>query len=176
MGRTIGAVVGVLLLASIAAGTAVADRESAFAAYERGDYRAAFEEYQALANSGDSQGMLWLGYLYQEGQGTVRDSGESLRYFQMAAEMGEAAAFYYIGNIYYFGYGVAKDPIEAVRWYRQAAERGNDWGQFALGYAHEKGDGAPRDLLAARRWYQAAADQDYADAREALQRLTANPE
>jgi TPR repeat protein len=176
MGRTTGAAIGALLLASIAAGAAAADRESATAAYDRGDYRAAFEEYQALANSGDSQGMLWLGYLYQEGQGTARDYGESMRYFQMAADMGEAVAFYYVGNIHYFGYGVAKDPVEAVRWYRQAAERGDSWGQFALGYAHERGDGAPRDLPAARRWYQAAADQGYAEAQEAIQRLTANPE
>ncbi len=70
MGRTFGAAIGVLLSATIAAGAAAADRESATAAYERGDYRTAFQEYQALANSGDSQGMLWLGYLYQEGQGT----------------------------------------------------------------------------------------------------------
>ena len=57
MGRRLGAAIGLLLALSLAAGAAVAaDLQSATAAYQRGDFRAALAEFQELANSGDSHG------------------------------------------------------------------------------------------------------------------------
>jgi hypothetical protein len=146
------------------------------AAYQSGDYPTAFAEFQDLANGGDTQAMLWLGFLYQEGQGTVQDYNEAMNRFRMAADLGDAQAAFYVGNMYANGYGVTKNAIEAVRWFRQSAEHGDVFGEFALGQAHEHRDGAPRDLRAARRWYQAAADQGSTDAQAALQHLTVNPE
>src|SRR5262245_58989130 len=137
MRGTMGAVIGLAL--TLSAGAAAADRASATAAYERGDYRAAFAEFQELANNGDSQAMLWLGYLYQEGQGTIQDYSEAMNRFRMAADLGEPQAYYYVGRIYANGYGVPADAIEAVRWYRRAADLGNAYGEFALGQAHERG-------------------------------------
>ncbi|MGH6928533.1 MAG: tetratricopeptide repeat protein, partial [Dongiaceae bacterium] len=136
-----------------------ADTGTALAAYERGDFASAFDEFRILANDGDGEAMLWIGYLYQEGQGTTQDFGEAIRYYRMAADSGQPQAFYYIGTIYQDGLGVDEDPIEAVRWYRQAAERNDVYGQYALAEAYENGKGAPLDRRAARRWYQAAADQ-----------------
>ena len=167
-----GTVVGLALLIALGAAPTAADTGTALAAYERGDFASAFDEFRLLADDGDSQAMLWTGYLYQEGQGTTRDFGEAMRYFRMAADSGEPLAFYYIGVMHQDGLGVTEDPIEAVRWYRQAAERNDVYGQYALADAYENGRGAPRDRGAARRWYQAAADQGHEDARAKLQALT----
>jgi uncharacterized protein len=163
--------IGLALLLTLGGAPAAADTSTALAAYERGDFASAFDEFRLLANDGDAQAMLWTGYLYQEGQGTAQDYGEALRYFRMAADSGEAQAFYYIGLIYQDGLGVEPDAIEAVRWYRQAAERNDVYGQYALADAYENGKGAPRDRRAARRWYQAAADQGNEEARAKLQGL-----
>src|SRR5262245_33896716 len=176
MGRGAAAAIGILLWAGAVADAPAADLQSATAAYEGGAYGAAFAEFRELAQSGDSQAILWLGYLYQEGQGTAQDYAAAMENFRMAADLGEPLAFFYIGRLYSDGLGVQKDAVEAVRWFRRAAERGSAYGEFAVGQAHESGDGAPRDRRAARRWYQAAADQDYDEARQALQRLSVNPE
>jgi TPR repeat protein len=176
MARGAAAAIGILLWAGAAADASAADLQSATTAYEGGAYGAAFAEFRELAQSGDSQAILWLGYLYQEGQGTTQDYAAAMENFRRAADLGESLGFFYIGRLYSDGLGVQRDAVEAVRWFRQAAERGSAYGEFALAQAHESGDGAPRDLRAARRWYQAAADQDYDEARQALQRLSANPE
>lgn len=159
------------LLSMLGGAPAKADTSTALAAYERGDFASAFDEFRLLADDGDTQAMLWTGYLYQEGQGTAQNFGEAMRYFRMAADSGEAQAFYYVGLVFQDGLGVEADAIEAVRWYRQAAERNDVYGQHALADAYENGKGAPRDRRAARRWYQAAADQGHEDARTKLQGL-----
>jgi len=176
MRRGAAAAIGILLWAGAAADASAADLQSATTAYEGGAYGAAFAEFRELAQSGDSQAILWLGYLYQEGQGTAQDYAAAMENFRMAADLGEPLGFFYIGRMYSEGLGVQRDAVEGVRWYRRAAERGSAYGEFAVGQAHESGDGAPRDLRAARRWYQAAADQNDDDAKQALQRLGANPE
>jgi TPR repeat protein len=163
--------IGLALLLTLGGAPAAADTSTALAAYERGEFASAFEEFHLLADDGNSEAMLWTGYLYQEGQGTAQNFGEAMRYYRMAADSGQAQAFYYIGIIYQDGLGVDPDPIEAVRWYRQAAERNDVYGQYALADAYEYGKGAPRDRRAARRWYQAAADQGHEEARAKLQVL-----
>ena len=81
---------GLALLVSLSSsGPAAADLSTALAAYDRGDLASAFDEFRILADDGDTQAMLWTGYLYQEGQGTERNLGEAMRYFRMAADYGE---------------------------------------------------------------------------------------
>jgi hypothetical protein len=167
--------IGLTMLLTLNAGPAAADMGTALAAYERGDFASAFDEFRILADDGSPDAMLWTGYVYQEGQGTARNFGEAMRYYRMAADAGQPQAYYYIGTMYEEGLGVDQDPVEAVRWYRQAAERDDVYGQYALADAYEKGKGAPRDRPAARRWYQAAADQGNEDARAKLNALDNPP-
>jgi hypothetical protein len=168
--------IGLALFLTLNVAPAAADMGTALAAYERGDFASAFDEFRILADDGDPEAMLWTGYLHQEGQGTAHDFGQAMRYYRMAADSGQPQAYYYIGMMYQDGLGVDEDPVEAVRWYRQAAERNDVYGQYALADAYENGKGAPRDRRAARRWYQAAADQGNEDARAKLQGLADLPE
>jgi uncharacterized protein len=114
MGRRMGAALGLLVLLSATADAAAADLDSAKAAYQSGDYRAAFAEFQDLANGGDTEAIVWVGFLYEQGQGTTRDYDEAMRRFRMAADLGDGQADFYVGDMYANGYGVAKDAIEAV--------------------------------------------------------------
>lgn len=148
-----------------------ADLDSATAAYQSGDHAQAFAEFSQLADGGDPMATLWVGYLYEQGEGTQQDYGEAMRHYRMAADLGVPEANQYVANLYYAGLGVERDLVEAVRWYRKGAVRDNADSQYSLGYMYENGEGAPRDLRAARRWYEAAASHDQADARAALERL-----
>jgi hypothetical protein len=163
--------IGLALLLALGGAPAAADMGTAIAAYERGEFASAFDEFRILADDGNAEAMLWTGYLYQEGQGTAQNFGEAMRYYRTAADFGQPQAYFYIGTMYHEGLGVDEDPVEAVRWYRQAAERNDVYGQYALADAYENGKGAPRDRRAARRWYQAAADQGSEDARAKLRSL-----
>ena len=158
-------------LAGAAGPVAAADFESATAAYERGDHAQAFAEFRELADAGDPLAVLWVGYLFEQGQGTPQDYAEAFHHYKLAAERGNPDANHYVANLYYAGLGVERDLVEAARWYRKAAALGNVYGQYLLGYMYEHGEGVPRDLQAARRWYEAAATQDQPDAKAALERL-----
>lgn len=56
-----------------------ADFEAARAAYARGDFAAAFQQWGVLSRAGGPAAQHQLGQLYAEGLGTQRDQAEALR-------------------------------------------------------------------------------------------------
>ena len=65
--------------------------------------------------------------MYAEGQGTARDYGKAVQWYQRAAEQGDAAAQYNLGMVYAQGQGVPRDHGKAYFWYNLAAmELGGD--------------------------------------------------
>ena len=77
-----------------------------------------------LAERGEIEAEFYLGYLLANGQFTVKDDGEAVRWYRKAAEKGHAAAQYNLGWMYANGRGVPKDDAQAVAWFRKAAEKG----------------------------------------------------
>ena len=65
----LAALAAVLLL--LPAGAARADLDGAVNDYYAGNYDAAAQEFQRLADAGDSEAQLWLGYLYTTGEGVA---------------------------------------------------------------------------------------------------------
>src|SRR5262245_7466905 len=100
------------MLAFAGAPPAWADMAAAIDAYNAGRYGAAFQEFGQLAGSGDMDAAVWLGFLYQQGQGTAQDFAQAMHWFSRAADAGNAEAMVYVGHLYYYGHGVAKDLIE----------------------------------------------------------------
>ena len=84
------------------------------------------------------------------------------------AEAGDAEAQYNLGVSYYGGKGVAKDYKEAVKWYRKA---GTSSTEYKLGLCYENGNGVTKDEKEAVKWYTKAAEQNYEDAKKALERM-----
>ncbi len=118
-----GIVVGLALLVSTAA---LADFQSGCAAFDRGDYAAAREQWAPLAKQGDPKAQFRLGCLYAFGQGVPEDYAFALRLYRLAAEQGDADAQNNLGGMYAEGMGVAPDPVQAYMWFELAAERGNE--------------------------------------------------
>ncbi|MEE9139789.1 MAG: peptidoglycan-binding protein [Alphaproteobacteria bacterium] len=80
-----------LLLLALAS-PAHADFSSALAAYERGDYGAAFQEFRVLADEGDADSQYMVGYLYGVGRGTPQSYVDAHKWFNLAASQGRPGA------------------------------------------------------------------------------------
>ena len=52
-----------------------ADFQAGKNAYDRGDYETALKEWQPLAEQGDAKAQLFIGYMYEVGQGSPSERG-----------------------------------------------------------------------------------------------------
>jgi hypothetical protein len=106
--------------------SARADFNAGVAAYNRGDYAAAFAEFMALAERGQAKAQFNLGFMYEKGLGAPADDGEAMKWYRKAAEQGHAGAQNNLGVMYETGKGVPQDYVEAYFWYSLAAAQDND--------------------------------------------------
>ena len=124
------------------------------------------DELRALAEQGNAEGQLNLGYRYSVGQGVSQDYGEAVRWYRLAAGQGNATAQYNLGVRYDNGEGVPLDYAEAVRWYRLAAEQGVAFAQIGLGSMYASGEGVPQNDVDAHMWFDLAVAQSSSEDRE----------
>ena len=80
------------VLFGFAAAPAAADFPAAVAAYDGGDYAAAFAESVAEAGRGDADAQYLAGFLYLRGEGVRRDPVRAYMWFTLAARQGDAIA------------------------------------------------------------------------------------
>ena len=145
-----------------------ANLADAQAAFERGDYQAAYAEYLRLADTGDSNAQTALGILYSDGHGVPKDPRVAVTWFRKAADEGNPQAQLNLGIHYEQGDGVQQDFAAALSWYRKAAEQGYAAAQLALGNLYYRGRGVTQDKKEAIGWFQRAADQGNASAQHNL--------
>ncbi len=119
-------IVGLLLLASPAAAQ---DFKSGMKAYESGDFSAALQAWQPLAEQGDIGARFNLGQMYFLGRGVSQDYAEALKWHTLAAEQGSPNAQTILGRMYAAGLGVRRDFVQAYMWHALAAEFSRD-GRF----------------------------------------------
>ena len=98
---------------------------AAKAAYERGDFAAAVRLSKPLAEQGDAQSQIGLGFLYFSGQGVAKDYDEAARWYRKAADQGNASGQHSLGRMYAAGLGVGQDPVTAYKWFNLAVANGD---------------------------------------------------
>jgi len=170
----VGAAIFAALLAlgtPVLAGEAEASLDAGAAAYEAGDYQAAWFNFWTLAQKGDPLAQFNLSRLYEFGRGVERDPVQARAWTEQSAKQGYAPAMFTLGQYYHLGIGGSANAEEARNWYARAAEAGYPLAQFNLGLMYEIGYGGPKDLATARLWYRRAADQQVDRAKQALARL-----
>ena len=145
--------------------------DEGLAAYERGDYATALQEWAPLANQGDAEAQYFLGHMYAEGQGVPRQYGKAAVWFRQAAEQGNGYGQFALGYLYDKGIGVAQDEAEAARWYRKSAEQGITVAQNNLGIMYEHGRCVPQDYVRAYLWYDLSVSLSGADRSKAVRNL-----
>jgi TPR repeat protein len=62
--------------------------DEGWAAYERGDYATAYEEFLPIAEQGDAFAQFSLGIMYDNGEGVPQDYAEAVKWYRLAAEQG----------------------------------------------------------------------------------------
>ncbi len=133
--------------------------DEGLAAYDRGDYATALEEWLPTAEQGDARAQYALGAIYDHGYGLPQDYAEAIKWYRMAAEQGVADAQSDLGTKYFIGQGVPQDFTDAERWWHMAAEQGFASAQINLGSMYGKGKGVPQDYVRAHIWFSLAAAQ-----------------
>ncbi len=101
-----------------------ADFESASESYQRQDYRAAFQEFSSLAQSGDARSQTVLAIMYKYGESVPVDFEKAFEWYLKAAEQGYPPAQYNVGAMLADGSGVEADASKASEWLQKAADAG----------------------------------------------------
>ena len=95
----------VLLLAAPAWG----DFDDGQAAYERGDYETAFEEWLPRAEQGDAHAQHNLGVMCERALGVPQDYPEAMKWYRLAADQGFSDARASLNAMYFSGKGVPEN-------------------------------------------------------------------
>lgn len=155
--------------------TASADHAAeGYAAYQRGDYSGAMNEWRTLAEQGDATIQNNLGALYEHGHGVAKNYTQAAHWYRKGAEQGDATAQSNLGLMYSKGHGVAQDYAEAFQWFRKSAEQGDAAARYSLGLMYSKGQGVAQDYAEAFRWFRKSAEQGDASAQYNLGWIYAN--
>ncbi len=150
------------------------DFDRAVAAYDAGDYAAAFALFQRLGNRGDVSALRNVGHMLRKGLGVPQNLKAARQAYRRAADIGHTAAMANLGLMILNGEGGPADARTATRWFYRGARAANPQAQFLLARQLEAGEGVTRDRTAALAYYLAAARQGQEDAQVAADRLAAN--
>lgn len=90
-------------------GTAPAGVQEGLAAMKRGDYDNALQEFEALADKGDSRAMITIGLWYHQGNGFPRDYDRAMSWYLRAFELDNGDAYNNLGVMYRDGLGVERN-------------------------------------------------------------------
>lgn len=134
-----------------------ANLADADAAYEKGDYFAAFREYLPHAKNGEAAGQAAIGRIYLEGKGAPRDARAAAMQYEKAAAQGHAGAQFQFAKMLAGGVGVKADPERAAKLMEQSAEQGVVWAMHAIGLMYRDGAGLAKDAVQAYKWLDVAA-------------------
>lgn len=93
--------------------------------------------YTQLAEKGDKQAQLKLGFLHDRGLGGPVDYSKAKYWYEQAAQQGDARAQFLLGQAYQLGkLGSEPDYKEAMRWY-QKAEKAFPSAAVAAGFVQD---------------------------------------
>jgi uncharacterized protein len=158
--RAFGLLMAATLLSAVA-GSVQADFNAGVAAYEKGNYKAAFDEWLPLAQNNDPAAMRNIGHIYRRGLGVGQDYKKAMTWYKRAATLGFDRAQANVADMYLKGEGVPQDYSQAVQWFARAAQQGHVLSQYNLGLLLENGLGVDKNETMALGWYEAAASAGY---------------
>lgn len=92
------------------------------------------ERVTRMADEGNIDACLTLGYMYLYGEnGVKQDEEKAFSYYSMAASQGDNIAINNLGSLYYSGIGTQKNIVKAIEMFDKSAQLGN--GEAAINLA-----------------------------------------
>lgn len=131
-----------------------ADFEAGEAFFEQQNYSSALTEFLPLANSGDFRSQYYVGYLYLNGLGVVRNEKEGLKYLQKSLAQGYDMAQSLMGFLYEEGHVVPQDKKKAVELYYKASAQNNASANLNLGVMYYNGNHVEQDISIALEYFK----------------------
>lgn len=126
-------------------------------AYEKEDYKTAFENYILEAEKGNSEAQAKVGIMYFWGRGTFRSDSYSYTWSLKAAKQGHKKAQHMVGYLFENGIYVEKNIHTAINWYRKSADQNYPPAQANLAGIYMFHEEIPTDLDRGFRLAQKAA-------------------
>jgi TPR repeat protein len=145
------------------------------AAFDAGDYPAAYSIFSELAKKGDIGAMRNVALMERKGIGTQRNLKDARLLDGIAAEAGLPTAQYDLAEMLINGEGGTPDPKGAVTLLIAASQANHALAQYRLGLFYEQGQYVPRDLNRAESLYAVAAQRGVWDAKVRLAALKGWP-
>lgn len=128
-----------VIVLTILAATHVAraDFMEGLAAYDAGDYYAAYLAWLPLAKAGDGDAQASIADLYRSrllgepvgANATRRNDNTAAWWYSQAARCGHAVAQLNLGDFHARGIGVEPDPVRAYLWLGLAGRQGRAWAE-----------------------------------------------
>ena len=138
------------------------DLEQGIYELNRGEFKAAIEQFRPLVNEGYAPAQYQMALVYLNGYSVPKDSMKALELFQLSAAQNYPDSQFELALIYSEGKLVKKDLKKSFELSKKAAQKGLSSAQFNLGVMYANGIGVDQDDFKASRWYKSAADQNYA--------------
>jgi TPR repeat protein len=155
-----------LILAALFVSAATAAMAGPFedgaAAFRRGDYHAAMENWRGLTSDPIVQNDF--GIMYKDGKGVPQNYATAVQWFSRSAAAGNSLGQNNMGGLYRDGLGVKRDYSRAITFFRAAAQQGNAPAQVNLGLMLGQGQGVRPNYVSAYMWFDLAAHQGVAEA------------
>ncbi len=136
--------------------------------YDNGDFEAALEKLNRLAEFGDHQAEYRLGVLYDNGEGVSLDYERAAELYEVSAFKGNALALTNLARLYYLGRGVEQDLERAAELYLAAARNGVQLAQRSYAGMLFRGEGLEQNTEQAINWFLQAARQGDTESGEFL--------
>lgn len=121
------------------------------------DYVKAIEKWQPLLNQNNASAQASMGWLYQMGLGTEKNTLKAYQLYLAAAEQENAVAQNNLGVMYEKGIEVTINLKKARYWYEKSAVNGYRFGQFNYANLLLEGEGGEKNVALAIKWYKKAA-------------------
>jgi TPR repeat protein len=149
--------------------------DRAAAAFDAGNYEAAFKAFRKLANKGDLAAMRNVALMERKGLGTDKDPEAAQDMYRFVASAGLPTAQYDLGEMLLHGEAGDPDAKAAARWFALAAMAHHPLAEYELGKMYEDGTMLDKDLTRAETLYADASARGVWDATVRLAALKGEP-
>jgi len=128
----------------------------------RGEFRAAIEQFKPLVAQEYSPAQYQMALIYLNGYGIKKDPTKAFELLSLSSSQNYPEALFSLSLMYSEGDIVDKDLKTAFSLMERAAIKNLVSAQFNLGVMYYNGDGTHKNYKKAARWYETAAKQNYA--------------
>jgi len=131
----------------------------AHSAYNARDFTRAFTLYKELAKQGNADAQTSLAFMYQNAQGTPKDTAQARLWYEKAAQKKQPYALFNLALLHSEG-----DQFKAYELFLEAAVLEVPPAQYEVALMLERGLGCLQNYSEAAFWYEEAAKRGHAEA------------